>query len=205
MSCALFISWISLAIMLSTVVPATGKQSANPALLPPVTVASIISIQDSCASTFGGWKTKRTIETSTTLPESTTVTIPPTTPNITIMTEPTASGSASLDKTLKQDAYEHVERCEGQYDELYCIHGTCYVHKYQNKPVYVCECSEGYHGDRCDFKSLEGSYGGGMKLRIRRTISRPARRRSKTPRMFDFMCFVTCAMLVVSKISLPFL
>lgn len=160
------------------------------------TIFNTYSIADSCSSTFGGRKEKRTIEPET-LASPKAVTFLPTTTNYTIMTEPETT--TPIDKTLKQDQkYQHIELCEGLYEAEYCLNGgTCYTHKYPGGQVYVCECSSHYHGVRCEEKSLEGSYGGGMKLRVRRINRRSVRRRIS--RMFNFVCLVSVLMVTVSS------
>lgn len=162
---------------------------------------------DSCSSTFVGRKSKRTIETTTTAALITTVTIPPTTSNDTTMTDSTEEDTSTKtapknDKTLSQDEYSHVELCEGLYKTDFCLNnGTCFIHRYREAQIYVCDCPSHYVGQRCEEKQLEGSYGGGMKLRIRRSYRRTDKkiRRRRISRMFNFV--YCCFCLVVGFVS----
>lgn len=158
------------------------------------------SVEDSCSSSLVGRKSKRTIETPTPA-SSTTVTIQSTTVNDSTMTDSSETERSTTtapknDKTFKQDEYSHVELCEGLYETDFCLNnGTCYIHKYRDAQIYVCDCTSHYVGQRCEEKSLEGSYGGGMKLRIRRRTNKKFRRR-RISSMFSFMsccfCLVFC-------------
>jgi hypothetical protein len=61
---------------------------------------------------------------------------------------------------------------------VYCLNGgSCFVHFYhlegQTTKMMHCECSTHFFGDRCEFKALEGSYGGGRVLsKTKRSIRR---------------------------------
>lgn len=116
-------------------------------------------------------------------------------------TQPEASTTRLTDKQFKQDAYQHVHLCDGLYATDFCLNGgTCFIHKYYEAQIFVCECAEFYHGSRCEEKSLEGSYGGGMKLRIRRS-----RRRRISRMFFDFssVLFLLCCKLVSRPLNDP--
>ncbi|CRK90210.1 CLUMA_CG003924, isoform A [Clunio marinus] len=157
MSVTLFLCWLNIVTMLSTVVLVT----------------------DSCSSTFGSRKTKRIIEASSPALTTKTVTIPSTTllRDTTKLTEPKETIVAQeTDKTFKFEGYRHEIACGGQYQMDFCLNGgTCYIHKYRDASLYFCKCPSYFHGHRCQEKQLEGSYGGGKvgirRSRIRRQIS----------------------------------
>lgn len=150
---------------------------------------------DSCSSTFVGRKTKRTVETPAPAPAS-TVTILPTTLNPTLLTESQTdiTEATATDISFKKDEYDHVELCEGQYKDDFCLNGgTCIIHNFQGLPIaYDCVCDSHYTGTRCEYKAPEGSYSGGMKLRVRRSNRRTRKilHRRRLSRMF---CFVSCS------------
>jgi len=49
--------------------------------------------------------------------------------------------------------------CPPEYNELYCLNGAnCFTIKIGPNILYNCECSDGYMGQRCEFKDLDGSY-----------------------------------------------
>lgn len=148
---------------------------------------------DSCSSTFSGWK--RIVETPT--PESPAiVTISPTILNHTIMTELPTDSAATIDDNSfrkEKDKYDHVEFCEGRYNEDFCLNGgTCIIHKLGGETIsYDCVCDSHYFGKRCEDKMFEGSYSRGMKLRLPRSNRR---RRNILHRRsaFTYVKFVSC-------------
>ena len=91
------------------------------------------------------------------------------------MTEPQTETTAATntDETFKKDEHQ-PELCEGQYEKEYCLNGgTCFLHMLRGEPIfYDCVCNSPYHGPRCEYKMFEGSYPGGMKLRVRRSNRR---------------------------------
>ncbi|GFQ92671.1 hypothetical protein TNCT_191212, partial [Trichonephila clavata] len=43
--------------------------------------------------------------------------------------------------------------------QVYCLNGaTCFAIKIRDSILYNCECADGYMGQRCEFKDLDGSY-----------------------------------------------
>jgi len=49
--------------------------------------------------------------------------------------------------------------CPPTYATYYCLNGaTCFTIKIAESILYNCECTEGYMGQRCEYKDLEGSY-----------------------------------------------
>ena len=41
----------------------------------------------------------------------------------------------------------------------YCLNGaTCFTVKIADSILYNCECADGYMGQRCEFKDLDGTY-----------------------------------------------
>ncbi|XP_063978964.1 uncharacterized protein LOC135163444 isoform X2 [Diachasmimorpha longicaudata] len=49
--------------------------------------------------------------------------------------------------------------CPPDYAEWYCLNGaTCFTVKIQESLLYNCVCTNGFVGQRCEFKNLDGSY-----------------------------------------------
>ncbi len=49
--------------------------------------------------------------------------------------------------------------CPPAYAAWYCLNGaTCFTVKIADSILYNCECADGFMGQRCEFKDLEGSY-----------------------------------------------
>ncbi|KAK4302281.1 hypothetical protein Pmani_025607 [Petrolisthes manimaculis] len=49
--------------------------------------------------------------------------------------------------------------CPPAYAAWYCLNGaTCFTVKIGESILYNCECADGYMGQRCEFKDLDGSY-----------------------------------------------
>lgn len=176
MSCTPWIWWISLAILLSTVVPVTGESR----LALSWSVSSQPMVLDSCSSHFGSRKARRTIETAET-PESKFETVPPTT------LDDTTTDQTSTDMTPRLDNHHHHHRelCDAEKSGLCLNGGTCYEIVIKKEPLAFCECATHFEGYRCQYKSLEGSYGGGIRL----PRSNPRTKRRLVSRML-FLCFV---------------
>ncbi|XP_012286687.1 uncharacterized protein LOC105703122 isoform X2 [Orussus abietinus] len=53
----------------------------------------------------------------------------------------------------------HMYECPPDYAEWYCLNGaTCFTVKIVDSLLYNCLCANGYIGQRCEFKDLDGSY-----------------------------------------------
>lgn len=49
--------------------------------------------------------------------------------------------------------------CPPTYATYYCLNGaTCFTIKIGESILYNCECAEGFMGQRCEYKDLDGSY-----------------------------------------------
>lgn len=49
--------------------------------------------------------------------------------------------------------------CPPAYATYFCLNGaTCFTIKIGESILYNCECTEGYMGQRCEYKDLEGTY-----------------------------------------------
>merc|ERR1712203_1096115 len=49
--------------------------------------------------------------------------------------------------------------CPPAYAAWYCLNGaTCFTVKIAESILYNCECADGYMGQRCEFKDLDGTY-----------------------------------------------
>ncbi|XP_046433257.1 uncharacterized protein LOC124185999 isoform X1 [Neodiprion fabricii] len=53
----------------------------------------------------------------------------------------------------------HMYKCPDDYAQWYCLNGaTCFTVKIADSVLYNCLCANGYVGERCEFKDLDGSY-----------------------------------------------
>ncbi|RWS31156.1 protein spitz-like protein [Leptotrombidium deliense] len=49
--------------------------------------------------------------------------------------------------------------CPEAYAKWYCLNGaTCFSVRIGESILYNCECADGFMGQRCEFKDLDGSY-----------------------------------------------
>ncbi|XP_069685706.1 uncharacterized protein [Periplaneta americana] len=61
--------------------------------------------------------------------------------------------------TARPNITFHTYACPPAYATWYCLNGaTCFTVKIGESLLYNCECAEGYIGQRCEFKDLDGSY-----------------------------------------------
>ncbi|KAJ9580179.1 hypothetical protein L9F63_004162, partial [Diploptera punctata] len=61
--------------------------------------------------------------------------------------------------TARPNITFHTYACPPAYAKWYCLNGaTCFTVKIGESLLYNCECAEGYIGQRCEFKDLDGSY-----------------------------------------------
>ncbi|XP_075216206.1 protein spitz-like isoform X2 [Lycorma delicatula] len=53
----------------------------------------------------------------------------------------------------------HTLTCPPAYAAWYCLNGaTCFTVRIGDSLLYNCECADGFMGQRCEFKDLDGSY-----------------------------------------------
>lgn len=157
----------------------------------------LMRLEDSCSSSFVGWKPKRSLETpavffetsialeksilNSPAEEETSSTVI----NHTYMTTESqidTSEDAADETRFKKDEYDNVELCEGQYETDYCLNGgTCILHQHRGEAIaYDCVCPFHFFGKRCDEKMLEGSYNG-LKKRVHRSNRRTRKNSSPSP------------------------
>eukprot|EP00096_Caligus_rogercresseyi_P014493 TRINITY_DN7001_c0_g1_i1.p1 TRINITY_DN7001_c0_g1~~TRINITY_DN7001_c0_g1_i1.p1 ORF type:complete len:131 (-),score=38.70 TRINITY_DN7001_c0_g1_i1:516-908(-) len=68
--------------------------------------------------------------------------------------KPRASNSS-----LRPNITFQTYACPPAYAAWYCLNGaTCFTLKIAESILYNCECADGFVGQRCQFKDLEGSY-----------------------------------------------
>lgn len=61
--------------------------------------------------------------------------------------------------TVRPNITFQTYACPEAYAKWYCLNGaTCFSVKIGESILYNCECAEGFVGQRCEFKDLEGSY-----------------------------------------------
>lgn len=93
--------------------------------------------------------------------------------------------------TMRPNVTFQTYACPEAYAKWYCLNGaTCFAVKIRDSILYNCECADGYMGQRCEFKDLDGSY---LPSRERVMIERAS-----------IAGGVTIAVLLVALISLIF-
>ncbi|KFM74290.1 Protein spitz, partial [Stegodyphus mimosarum] len=93
--------------------------------------------------------------------------------------------------TMRPNITFQTYACPEAYAKWYCLNGaTCFAVKIRDSILYNCECADGYMGQRCEFKDLDGSY---LPSRERVMIERAS-----------IAGGVTIAVLLVALISLIF-
>ncbi|XP_018012256.1 uncharacterized protein LOC108669440 [Hyalella azteca] len=64
-----------------------------------------------------------------------------------------------LSPTLRPNITFQTYACPPAYAAWYCLNGaTCFTVKIAESILYNCECADGYMGQRCEYKDLDGSY-----------------------------------------------
>ncbi|XP_025412347.1 uncharacterized protein LOC112684855 isoform X2 [Sipha flava] len=64
-----------------------------------------------------------------------------------------------LQPTARPNITFHTYPCPSVYAKWYCLNeATCFAIKIGESLLYNCECTDGYMGQRCEFKNLDGSY-----------------------------------------------
>ncbi|XP_076365864.1 protein spitz-like [Tachypleus tridentatus] len=79
---------------------------------------------------------------------------------------------APLPTTSRPNITFQTYTCPEAYAKWYCLNGaTCFSVKIGESILYNCECADGYMGQRCEFKDLDGSYAIKEREIIRKTAS----------------------------------
>ncbi|XP_054709832.1 pro-epidermal growth factor-like [Uloborus diversus] len=61
--------------------------------------------------------------------------------------------------TMRPNITFQTYACSDAYAKWYCLNGaTCFSVKIGESILYNCECADGFVGQRCEYKDLEGSY-----------------------------------------------
>ncbi|VVC25412.1 EGF-like, conserved site,EGF-like domain [Cinara cedri] len=64
-----------------------------------------------------------------------------------------------LQPTVRPNVTFHTYPCPSVYAKWYCLNdATCFAIKIGESLLYNCECTDGFMGQRCEFKNLDGSY-----------------------------------------------
>jgi len=64
-----------------------------------------------------------------------------------------------LQPTARPNVTFHTYPCPPVYAKWYCLNdATCFAIKIGESLLYNCECTDGFMGQRCEFKNLDGSY-----------------------------------------------
>ncbi|KAF6211220.1 hypothetical protein GE061_014336 [Apolygus lucorum] len=61
--------------------------------------------------------------------------------------------------TARPNVTYNTYPCESGYDTSLCLNGgTCFIVKVTDTGLYNCMCADGFVGQRCEYKNLDGSY-----------------------------------------------
>ncbi|XP_060839702.1 pro-neuregulin-3, membrane-bound isoform-like isoform X1 [Rhopalosiphum padi] len=64
-----------------------------------------------------------------------------------------------LQPTERPNITFHTTPCPNVYAKWYCLNdATCFAIEIGESVLYNCECTDGFMGQRCEFKNLDGSY-----------------------------------------------
>lgn len=87
----------------------------------------------------------------------------------------------------------HTYACPPTYATWYCLNGaTCFTVKIGESLLYNCECADGYMGQRCEFKDLDGSY-----LPSRKQVMLETASIASGASIAVFLCVIVCFSLYV--------
>lgn len=71
----------------------------------------------------------------------------------------TSSGNAATSGSNSKDQLMRMGKCSLLYEENYCLNGgKCYNFTIANSTMPTCECADGFMGERCESKYLDGTY-----------------------------------------------
>lgn len=66
---------------------------------------------------------------------------------------------SDLEPTQRPNVTFRTYPCPEAYAKWYCLNGAqCFSVKIGESVLYNCECADGYMGQRCEFKDLDGTY-----------------------------------------------
>nr|BAN21316.1 conserved hypothetical protein [Riptortus pedestris] len=61
--------------------------------------------------------------------------------------------------TARPNVTFHTYPCTAEHTAYYCLNGgTCFAIKIGDTLIPACDCADGYIGERCDYKDLDGTY-----------------------------------------------
>lgn len=61
--------------------------------------------------------------------------------------------------TSRPNVTFHTYPCTAEHTAYYCLNGgTCFAIKIGEVLIPACDCADGYVGERCDYKDLDGTY-----------------------------------------------
>lgn len=71
----------------------------------------------------------------------------------------TSSGNTATSGSNSKDQLMRMGKCSLLYEENYCLNGgKCYNFTIANSTMPTCECADGFMGERCESKYLDGTY-----------------------------------------------
>ncbi|BES94951.1 EGF [Nesidiocoris tenuis] len=86
-------------------------------------------------------------------------TMPRPRPPTTTTTTTTATSTTARVSTARPNVTYNTYPCEPGYDTSLCLNGgTCFIVKVTDTGLYNCMCADGFVGQRCEYKNLDGSY-----------------------------------------------
>uniref|UniRef100_A0A182S9B2 EGF-like domain-containing protein n=1 Tax=Anopheles maculatus TaxID=74869 RepID=A0A182S9B2_9DIPT len=70
-----------------------------------------------------------------------------------------ASGGGGRGVNAKDQLLMRMGKCSQLFEENYCLNGgKCYNFTIANSTMPTCECADGFMGERCESKYLDGTY-----------------------------------------------
>lgn len=72
---------------------------------------------------------------------------------------PAAVAAAAAPAAANKDQLMRMGKCSLLFEENYCLNGgKCYNFTIANSTMPTCECADGFMGERCESKYLDGTY-----------------------------------------------
>ncbi|XP_053678161.1 protein gurken-like [Anopheles nili] len=72
---------------------------------------------------------------------------------------PANEGTGSSGRSDKDQMMMRMGKCSQLFEENYCLNGgKCYNFTIANSTMPTCECADGFMGERCESKYLDGTY-----------------------------------------------
>ncbi|XP_014086610.2 protein gurken [Bactrocera oleae] len=147
----------------------TMRHSTTPQTTAATTIAQQSTRAESEISTTQRARSSAVVDEPQSVQSSST-TMP--TPTPTIITNSAGDGMENVMNDLKTVRDLLSLPCSGQFNTEFCLNrGRCFRYPIGNDTIHSCICADGYIGERCESKSMNGSFipsiaGAGKKQKI---------------------------------------